>query len=214
MLKKRGVEVFIDGAHAPGQIDLNVGDIGAAYYSANHHKWLCAPVSSGFLYVRPDRQDDIDPLVSSYMAGAADDFVKRFTWAGTRNPSARIMAGETIAYMDGLFSKGWGEIIERNHTLAVEVRALLCAELNISVPCQNDFFGSMFTVPLSSINIIDPNSELNPAVQIYNYTMQNFGFGMYIEPFEGQFLLRCSCHIYNTIEEYKKIAEAIKRICS
>jgi isopenicillin-N epimerase len=211
-LKKRGVETFVDGAHAPGQIDINVESIGAAYYTANHHKWLCAPVSSGFLYVRPDMQGGIHPLVSSYTAGESNDFSMRFLWQGTRNPSARILTGEAITYMEGLLSGGWNEIRDRNHNLAVKARDLLCAELNIAAPCQNDLFGSMFTIPLKDINIIDPESEVNPAIQIYNYTQQRFGFGMYIQPFEGQYLLRCSCHLYNSIGDYKKVAEAIKSL--
>jgi isopenicillin-N epimerase len=211
-LRERGVEAFIDGAHAPGQINLNVEDIGAAYYSANHHKWLCAPVSSGFLYVRPDLQSGIQPLISSYATGEVNDLVKRFAWPGTRNVSARILVGETIVYMESLFSGGWGEIIERNHNLAVEVRDLLCAELNIPAPCGSEFFGSMFTIPIGQVNIIDFESGVKPSVQTYTQTLQRFGFGMYIEFFDGQYWLRVTCHLYNSLDDYKKIAEAVRSI--
>jgi isopenicillin-N epimerase len=93
-----GVLSIVDGAHAPGQIDLDLEAIGADVYAGNCHKWLCAPKGSGFLYARPEAQRLIDPLVVSWDWGDGVAFHELHRWQGTRDPSAFLAVADAIEF--------------------------------------------------------------------------------------------------------------------
>jgi isopenicillin-N epimerase len=89
---------IVDGAHAPGQIDVDVVACGADVYAGNCHKWLCAPKGCGFLYVRPELQPLIDPPVISWDYDQAATFVERHRWQGTRDPAAYLSVPAAIDF--------------------------------------------------------------------------------------------------------------------
>jgi isopenicillin-N epimerase len=109
-----GALTIVDGAHAPGQIELDLESLGADFYSGNCHKWLSAPKGSGFLYARPEVQSLIDPLVVSWdwVDGAA--FHERHRWQGTRDPSAYLAVEAAIDFQE---EHDWPAVRERCHAL-------------------------------------------------------------------------------------------------
>jgi isopenicillin-N epimerase len=112
--REAGVLTVVDGAHAPGQIDVDLEAIGADVYAGNCHKWLCAPKGSGFLHAQPDLQHLIDPLVVSwdFVDGAA--FHARHRWQGTRDPSPYLAVPAAIEFQA---ANDWPRVRERCHAL-------------------------------------------------------------------------------------------------
>jgi isopenicillin-N epimerase len=128
LCRRRGVAVLIDGAHVPGQLPLDLAAIGADFYAANLHKWLFAPVGTGVLHVRADRQADIHPTTISH--GLGHGFLAEFDWTGTRDVSGWLAAPDAIALHRSL---GGPDLMARNAALAVEGAVAIASELATDV---------------------------------------------------------------------------------
>jgi len=143
-LATRGVETLVDGAHAPGQIALDLATLGARYYTGNCHKWVCAPKGTGFL-VAPH---EVIPLVVSHGASAAYGPPNRFhalhDWTGTHDPTANLSVPAAIRLFD------WAATIARNHALAIEFRRRFVDALGgrARVVAPDGELGSMVAIPI------------------------------------------------------------------
>jgi isopenicillin-N epimerase len=93
-----GALAIVDGAHAAGQIELDLEAIGADVYAGNCHKWLCAPKGSAFLYARPGVQEQIEPAVLSWDFLEGATFPERHRWQGTRDPAAFLAVPAAIRF--------------------------------------------------------------------------------------------------------------------
>ncbi|MCA9265008.1 MAG: aminotransferase class V-fold PLP-dependent enzyme, partial [Planctomycetales bacterium] len=114
----RGIRVLVDGAHAPGSIDVRIRELGCDYYTANHHKWLCGPKVSGFLYVRPEHQHKVLPTVISHAANRPrphrSQFLASFDWTGTYDPCPLLALPTALDFLSQLRPGGWAEHLASN----------------------------------------------------------------------------------------------------
>jgi isopenicillin-N epimerase len=127
--REANVLSIVDGAHAPGQIELDLEAIGADIYAGNCHKWLCAPKGSGFLYARPEAQRLVDPLVVSWDWGVEAAFHELHRWQGTRDPAAYLAVADAIEFQE---AHDWPSVRERCHGL------LAAADFGLE-PLTNDY---------------------------------------------------------------------------
>jgi isopenicillin-N epimerase len=217
-LAARGIDTLVDGAHAPGMLPLALASIGAAYYTGNCHKWLCAPKVAGFLYVRPDRAAQVRPWLISHGANSPRRDRSRlqleFGWAGTWDPSAMLCIPAAIDCVGGLLPGGWPELMARNHALALDARALLCAALGIEVPCPASMLGSMAAVPLMDAaggHGAHSALDLDPLQERLRR-----GWGIEVPvvswPAAPRRLLRVSAQLYNTLPQYRLLAQALRSL--
>jgi isopenicillin-N epimerase len=102
--RQAGILTLVDGAHAPGQIPLDLNEIGADFYVGNCHKWLCAPKGSGFIHTRPDRQALVEPLVVGWgwepqrTFTFGSDYLDYLQWLGTSDPAAYLAVPDAIQF--------------------------------------------------------------------------------------------------------------------
>jgi len=213
-LAERGIDTFIDGAHAPGMLPLDVKAVGATYYGGNCHKWLCAPKGAGFLYVRRDKQPEVRPVVISHGANSQrtdrSSYLTEFDWVGTDDPTAILSVPEAIGFMGSLLPGGWDALREHNRELALEGRRAVCDVLGIPVPCPDSMIGSLASVPLPAGEPEPPTSPLY-ADPLQRELLERWKIEVPVIPWPkppGR-LLRISAQIYNHPDQYKKLAEAL-----
>ncbi len=209
-LQERGVDVLIDGAHAPGMIPLDIESLGAAYYAGNCHKWLCAPKGSGFLHVRPDKQDTIRPIAISHGANAPTDEFSRFRlefdWTGTFDPTACLSIPNAIEFMASLAT----DVMHRNRSLALQARDMICHALDVAPPCPDEMIGSMAAVPLPW-DTTGLGRWFPSALPLQDELIEQYHIEVPIIPFPIQpnQLVRVSTQIYNTPDHCQQLADAL-----
>lgn len=212
-LKNMGIETFIDGAQSTGQVHVDIDDIGATYYVGNHHKWVCAPTSSAFLYVSPDKQDCILPAIMSGASTREHSFQDRFKWTGTFDPSALLCVSDTIDFMQTLHPNGWKGIFEQNHNLAVKARNMLTKSLNLPKLCPNHMIGSMFSIELGHINFPNHIRKQPAHRRLAKLLSEHHGFELYgLASENGNVTARVSAHLYNDRSQYERLTNAMTDI--
>jgi isopenicillin-N epimerase len=227
-LAERGVDTLVDGAHAPGMVPLALDALGAAWYTGNAHKWLCAPKGSAFLWARRDRRDLIRPLAISHGAnsprGGRDRFRLEFDWPGTSDPTPYLSIPAALRTVGGMMPGGWRQVAERNRALALVARDLLCEALAVPRPAPDRMLGAMAAIPLpDGFQPTAPEPPMDAERSLPDDALHDRLFREHrIEvpvtgwPFTGPRdrprlrLLRVSAQLYNDIHDYEVLAAALR----
>ena len=213
-LAARGVDTLVDGAHAPGQIPLDVAALGAAWYTGNCHKWICAPKGAGFLWSREDKRASLHPLTVSHgyntRRPGRSALHDEFDWQGTGDPTPFLCVPAAIRVVGGLLPGGWNELRAKNRALALAARAILAAALEVEPPCPESMVGSMASLPL-------PAGEPYPVVgdhldPLQQQLRERYDIEVPVMTGPSGRLLRVSAQLYNEPAQYERLAAALREL--
>jgi isopenicillin-N epimerase len=213
-MNERGIDTVVDAAHAPGMLPLDVRAIGAAYFTGNCHKWLCAPKGAAFLHVRRDRQQGIRPLTISHGANAQrperSRFRLEFDWTGTDDPTAFLCVPHAIRFLGSLLPGGWPELMARNHALVLGGRKLLCDALGVLPPAPDDMLGSLASIPLPDYTGPKPAGAWWHPLQRALLEKHRIEVPVMVFPALPKQLVRISAQVYNSEDQYARLASALR----
>jgi isopenicillin-N epimerase len=204
-LRTRGVETLVDGAHAPGMVPLRLEELGAAYYTGNAHKWLCAPKGAAFLHVRREHQGQLHPTVISH--GYTAGFHAEFDWPGTFDPTPWLCVPEALRFIGGLLPAGWPQVMAVNRDLTLKARALLLESSGLEAPCPDAMIGSMASIPLPPAARGAPAHGLDCAGLHAWFRERQVETWLHPHPLP---LLRISAQLYNDLDQFKRLATLLE----
>jgi isopenicillin-N epimerase len=215
-LNGQGIDVLVDGAHAPGLLDLDLDALGAAYYTGNCHKWMCSPKGTGFLHVRRDKQPLIHPLVIGFRANDPrtdiSQFRKEFDWPGVYDPSGFLSIPVVLDFLKGLMPGGVEGLAARNRALALEARDMLCPILGIEPPAPDSMLAAMVALPLDHL-IPDPEKRLELAVKLRErYRIEVPILRWRPTPSTESGVIRISCQAFNDRSDLETLAHALSEL--
>ena len=208
--RERGITTLIDGAHAPGQLPLDLAAIGADFYTGNCHKWLCAPKGAAFLHVRPERQAEVrSPVVSwGYVAeslGGATPFdactgsellPRRLQWQGTRDISAFLAVPAALDFQQ---RHSWPAQQRRCHDLACATRARIASHNGLPAAAPDEAFAQMVVIPVAT--------DDGPALQ--RRLFEHHRIEVPVTQHAGRHFVRLSVQAYNTQAELDRLVQVL-----
>lgn len=210
--KERGIDTFIDGAHTPGQIGLDIGGLDPTWYAASCHKWLATPKGTGFIYTSPNRQKGFKPMVLSCRVHEtrADRraFLCDFDYTGTNDYTGNLVIPVAIAHMGAQLPGGWDALRRRNHDMVVKGAQIVCDALGTEQRVPESMIGSMVSIPLPGQ--CEPSTLLGEGLWDRLYLNHGVQAPVWDLPGVCDRMVRVSAQLYNTLGDFEKLGAALR----
>lgn len=200
--RKRGIVSIIDGAHAPGHIDLSIRDINPDIYVGACHKWMMSPKGSSFLYASKKMQNFLKPLVISWGWDSEiisdSQFIDHHEWQGTNDISQYLIVPYVIDFLN---ENNWKEVSNECKKLNLESRLRLLDLFDKKPFCDNslEWLGQMSSIQIPNCNVKD----------LYNY-LKSKKIEVPIIEWENMKILRISIQAYNNEEDINRLIKYLK----
>jgi len=217
-LEDRGIPVLVDGAHAPGMVDLDLDRLGASFWTGNAHKWLCTPKGAAFLVVAERWRDRVFPGTISHgwarRRPGQSRFHALFEWTGTDDPTAVLSIPAALDFLGGLVAGGIAGLRARNRTLALRAREILCEALGTAPPCPGSMVGSLAAVRLPD-GLPAPDAATAPHLDpLHDALFERYGIEVPVIswPDDATRWIRIAAQAYNHVDEYRYLAAALDEL--
>ncbi|RCS46457.1 aminotransferase class V-fold PLP-dependent enzyme [Bremerella cremea] len=203
--REAGILTMIDGAHAPGQIDVDLCKLGADFYTATCHKWMCAPKGSGIFYAREDRQHLVEPLVVGWGWGAEktfhreNEFIEHHEWLGTYDPSAFLTVPAAITWQNQVVTK---EVRQRSRDL-VHSAVHLAAQIDGIERVHPDSF-------YYQMGLIDVTAKCVDAEALKSRLYEKYRIEIPVIRWQDRIFIRVSAHAYTTQGDIQALIQALQ----
>lgn len=208
--------IVVDGPHALLQVPLQIDRLDVDCYTASCHKWLSAPIGSGFLYAHPRVQSRIRPALTSWGTMPADEqenFQGEFHWPGTRDPSAWLAVPAAIELFASI---GLERFRNQTHELARYARAQLIDRLGAEplVPDSPDWYASMvaLALPEPAGAALGTQAAKRRALGWQQQLWERAGIEVPLNVWGGRTVLRVSCHLYNRADQIDRLVDTLAEV--
>jgi isopenicillin-N epimerase len=201
--KALGIPTFVDGAHVPGQIPLNLGNLYADYYTGACHKWMMTPKGCSFLYVRKELQKQVDPLVISWGYDSAmpshSQYLDYHQMNGTRDFSAMLTIPKAIEFMQ---EHQWPEVARHCRTLVQDNAQRFCKVLKTEplCPIHDDFIAQLYSTRI----------QLSEPEKFQRMLFEKYRIEVPITRMGNDFFIRYSINAFNTQQDLDALYEALE----
>jgi len=216
---RRGIECLVDGTHAVGQIPVNVRAMNPTYFVGSGHKWLSSPKGTGFLYVAPHKQEGFRPLALSSRGHKIRPeralFLRDFDYVGTDDYTKILSMTAAIRFFETVVDGGWKTTMDANHRLVMQGRDLLVkrlANFGFAASAPDAANGTMTTLilPEPAGDLAKRGTQYDDALQDRLVEMHQCVIPIWRLSCDNRRVLRISGQLYNTIEEYAALADALE----
>lgn len=203
--RELGLITIIDGAHVPGQMDLDITDLNPDFYTGTLHKWMLAPKGSSFLYVKKSFQEMLDPLVVGWgyesVAPGESQFLDYQEYQGTREISAFLCTPKVIDFLE---ENNWKTVAKECRNIVLKNYQRFCDLLNTQpiCPITEEFLVQMASIPIKTSN---------PTV-LKDLLFDKYKIEIPVMPLNGNYFLRYSINAYNSQEDLDILYNSLQDI--
>ncbi len=207
LARVHGAQVLVDGAHAPGQIPIDIEALGVDWYAGNCHKWLFAPKGCAFLWARRGAQPGLHPPVISH--GYGGGLAAEFDWTGTRDFSGWLAVPEALRFYRTL---GPARVRAYNHRLVREAARTLSSAWDAPLDGPAALHGAMMAVRLPAALQPAGGADAEAARALQSRLLTRYRVVAAIMAVDGALWARVSAQVYNVPQDYARLRDAVAEL--